>query len=648
MLSQEWFAAQEIADLELPEMPGTKRGVQEWADRHDWQREKWLGKRWRNRQARGGGVEYHYSVLPVPAQASLLHRFAEVVRDEVTEQREENARNAQWAWFDKQKDTKKKVAEERLKMVKAVQALISPRFGKSAAIELISAQNDVSRNTLRNWLDMVEGRDICDWMAYLLPRHAGRTERSEVPPEAMALLAADYLRNSKPTKQDCIRRLRDVAEDRGWELPSDATLSRRLDEISTLTRVYKREGEKALKHLAPPQQRDRSGLHAMEAVNADGHKVDVFVKWESGVIGRPMIVAFQDLYSGKIVSWKVGDSENFDVVRMAFAEMVRTYGIPGHCTLDNTRTFAGKRLTGGTANRFRFKVKDDEPMGIITGLGTQIHWALPYSGQSKPIERGFRDFAQSIAKRPEFEGAYTGNNPMAKPENYGTKAVPIDQFVAVFTRGVIEHNARLGRRGGVCDGRSFDQAFDESYARSRITKATEEQYRMLLLTSETVLTNKKDGSIKFAGNRYWSQGLIEHRGIKVQLRFDPDNLHQPVHVSRLDGTYLCEADCIEAVGFYDTAGSRVQARLRGNIKKLAKEQAVLESQMSVEELIAAQPVREAPPVPESKIVRIFHGNTVRAAVAEEDADDWAPEEMQFVANMQRAGLRLVETPDADE
>ncbi|WP_245528436.1 transposase domain-containing protein [Gluconobacter morbifer] len=45
--------------------------------------------------------------------------------------------------------------------------------------------------------------------------------------------------------------------------------------------------------------------------------------------------------------------------------------------------------TGGIPNRFRFKVKEDEPVGIMTQLGVEVHWTTPYSGQSKPIERAW-------------------------------------------------------------------------------------------------------------------------------------------------------------------------------------------------------------------------------------------------------------------
>ena len=60
------------------------------------------------------------------------------------------------------------------------------------------------------------------------------------------------------------------------------------------------------------------------------------------------MVAFQDLYSGKMVAWRVDRTENSNCVRLAFGDLVERHGIPEYCWLDNGRNFAAKWLTGGT------------------------------------------------------------------------------------------------------------------------------------------------------------------------------------------------------------------------------------------------------------------------------------------------------------
>jgi hypothetical protein len=69
---------------------------------------------------------------------------------------------------------------------------------------------------------------------------------------------------------------------------------------------------------------------------------------------------------------------------------------------------------------------------ITTLVGSEgIHWVTPYHGQAKPIERAWLDFCGRIAKHPAFAGAYTGNSPVAKPENYGSRAVKWADFERV-------------------------------------------------------------------------------------------------------------------------------------------------------------------------------------------------------------------------
>ena len=313
-------------------------------------------------------------------------------------------------------------------------------------------------------------------------------------PEAWEYFKADYLRNEAPAAERVHERLARAAAEHGWTFPSVATFVRRIKrEIPRPVQILARQGMDALKRAYPAQERDRSVFRALEAVNADGHRFDVFVKWPDGEIGRPVMVAWQDLYSGKIVAYRVDKTENTDAVRLSFGDLVEHHGIPEHAYLDNGRAWASKWMTGGMATRYRFKVKEEEPLGLLTALlgKDNVHWTTPYHGQAKPIERALRDFCESVAKHPALAGAYTGNKPDAKPENYGSRAVPIDLFLTVLVQEIAAHNARKGRRSAVCQGRSFDETFNESYARGPVKKATAEQRRLWLLAAEVSSAKNK-------------------------------------------------------------------------------------------------------------------------------------------------------------
>ncbi|MBR9766799.1 MAG: transposase, partial [Rhodobacteraceae bacterium] len=429
-----------------------------------------------------------------------------------------------------------------------------------------------SERTIWNWFGMVEGVDPADWLPRLAPRHrTGKSagQRAEAGQNFYVWLLADFLRLEAPSFRSCYRRVMRLCEHHGVSALNERTAKRWLDrEVPRVRQVYLREGERGLMKCFPPQIRDRSGLAALEGVNADCHKIDVFVTWpgyEKPI--RPQIVAFQDLYSGKILAWRVDVDPNKVAVMSAFKELLETWGIPQHCLFDNGREFANKWLTGGAPTRFRFKVREDEPLGVLSMLGVKIHWATPGHGQAKPIERAFRDLASDVAKDPRFAGAYVGHRPDAKPENYMSRAIELEDFLAVVAEGIAEHNARLGRLSETAQGRSFDQTFAESYARAPIRKATEEQLRLCLMAQKVCKLHATHGRMTLHKNGYWSDWMNELAGQEVVARFNPEDLHAGAHIYSLAGEFLGFAECQEKSEFFDLASAEAAAReRRRNIK----------------------------------------------------------------------------------
>ena len=612
--AREWFSAAELAALALPDMPATARGVQQLAERQGWAEPEREGQQWRRRKGRGGGVEFHLSLLPCTAQIKTALQFNAAETAEAAAAT--SAQGDLWARFERMPEKLRAIARTRLAALEAVETLAQNGVQRTVAMPLVAQRTGVSRASLYNWRRAVAGLRRSDWLPALAPQWSGGETSAECSAEAWAFIRADYLRPEKPSLAACYGRLKRTAEAQGWTIPSERTLARRIDALPEALVVLAREGAEALKRMYPAQQRDRSHFHALQAVNADGHKWDVFVRWpDEAKPVRPMMIAFQDLYSGKILSWRVDKSSNKEAVRLALGDMMEQWGIPDACWLDNGRDFASKWITGGTPNRYRFKVKDDEPDGILTQMGVTVHWTTPYAGQSKPIERAFRDFATETAKHPAFAGAYVGNTPLAKPENYGSKAVPLDTFLRVIGEEIAAHNARTGRRSAVCAGRSFDEAFAESYERSLIRKASPEQRRLWLLMAEAVTVSRVDGTIQLLGNRFHAMFLHEHRGLKVNVRFDPQAVADDLHVYSQAGAYLGAAPCVEAVGFDNADAAREHARARNAWRRAQRDALAAETRMGIAGVAALLPAAATPPAaPETKIVRPVFGTQGNAAL----------------------------------
>lgn len=657
-----WFTAAELAKMALPGIPSTDRAVRTRAERECWQ-----GRR---RQGRGGGTEYHIDSLPEAARAAVLLRQARASDPNprpsaspagaegapytraaapaagdpanTDPQAEEQAWvEGLWRRYRELPDNLKARARARLDAVQEVQRLIEARVKKTVAYREVALQRDVSQTSLRGWWKTVEGQRVDVWLPLLADRYVAGGKPAECHPRAWEHYKADYLRQSRPSHAACYRRLERKAAAEGWTIPEPRTLQRWIEELPEGIRILARQGNEALKRRFPSQRRDRAVFHALEAVNADGHTFDVFVRWPDGTIRRPVMLAWQDLYSGKILAWRIGESENADLVRLSLGDLVETYGLPDDAYLDNGRAFASKWLTGGMATRYRFKVKAEEPTGVLTTLGVRVHWVTPYHGQAKPIERAFRDLCEDIAKHPACEGAYTGNKPEAKPENYGSKAVPLADFLELVRTEIAHHNARPARRTQVCDGRkSFDQAFADSFAEAPIRRATAAQRDLWLLAAEGVTVRRTDGTIHLMENRYWSAAIAHHAGHKVTVRFDPQALHEGLHVYAQDGRYLGYAECFEAVGFNDAAKAREQTKARQAWTKAHREMLDAQRRMSAAEVAKGLPDAPEPETPHPSVVRPTFGRGGAAPAVQVEATAQA-EEQEDIAVRQLRGLQLI-------
>ncbi|WPY94705.1 transposase domain-containing protein [Limimaricola variabilis] len=608
--SQEWWSAAELASAGLPDLPSTKQGVALLIKRQSWLTDP---ERARRRSGRGGGWEYHWTLLPSRAQAMLLQR--EQAASPAAEPDNRPGRDEAWTWFDALPEKPKSEARRRLEVVQKVEALEAAGSTRNLAVIDAARLSGDGARTIWGWFEMIRGVRSDDRLPYLAPRHRAarrKSRRTEVDPRFGDLIKADYLRLSQPTLMSVYARCVRIAEAEGIPTVPIHTIRRWIERnVSETALVLGRKGMEALKRMRPAQERDKSALHALEAVNGDFHRFDVFVRFPAGPGGqkeeiiRPQMVAFQDVYSGRIVAWGVDRTPNSTAVQLCIGAMIERWGIPYHVVLDNGREFAAKLITGGARSRFRFRVREDDMSGLLTSLGCEIHWAKPYSGQSKPIERAFRDMCDTVAKHPAFEGAYTGNRPDAKPENYGSRAIPLDQFLAVLAEEIELHNARPDRRSEVANGRSFTEVFDESYAAAPIRKATAEQRRLWLMGAEGIRAQSRTGRVRFMGNSYWAEWMHEIAGRKIVARFDRAALWDGLHVYSMENAYLGYAPCIAKAGFFDVDDARAHARSLKEWQTARRAELAAHRKLTagdVADALAAAPKTAAQPV-EAKIIR---------------------------------------------
>lgn len=609
---KEWFSAKEISGfVDGTDFPRSKRKILARALRHGYER-----REVKSPGRTGLRFEFHIKSFPPDVQRAILLKTTKTAAKDGSTSIQNQTSLCLWNRYARVSERMKSFARARLAAVQRFESLLAAGVKKTAAIEQAAGRHGVSLWTLKSWLRVCAGVDRTDRLPALLPEYSGCTATAAVSPEAWDFFLGDYLRFERPTASACYERLMRTAAEKGWTVPSLKTLERKLHrELSPHMIILAREGSAALECRLPSQRRDHSVFAALDAVNSDGHRFDLFCKFPGGAVERPVGVFWADIFSGKILSFRVGQTENAHSILLAFGDLIERFGVPRCAFFDNSRSYASKWLTGQIPNRYRFKVKPEDPAGVMKQLGVEVHWCRPYSGRSKPIERAFRDLCEYVSRHPAFSGAYCGNRPDAKPEDYGSRAVPIEEFSRILTEEIAAHNSREGRRSAVCQGRSFDAVFDESYSQTTIRKVSESQRHLWLLAAEGLKVSQQDGSISLAGNRYHHPALARFMGRKVIARFDPDRLHESIFVFNLAGGLLAKADCIHAAGFADMAAAKEHARQRRSAIKHEKKRLAAERRMRALDVARMLPHPAEPEAPAAKAIQPLFKRT-----ADQDAE----------------------------
>ena len=634
-----WISAQQLAVLET--MPSSPQGVNKKARAGNWEKRQVQG-------IRGVGYEYAFSSLPQATQAELLLKQSAVEIDNVSEtpraRKELNyLPEVIWKPYEKATDKQKEEAKAKLAPLHKLDDLVRNNVALMMALDAVSTEYEIAKGSLKRWYYKVRSFERPDWLPLLLDKHSNKKagKEADFTEEAWEAFKSDYFRPECPQFGSCYERLKRAARENGWSIPSASSIKRKIArEVPKLVQVQLREGDHAVMQYYPSMRRTVAEIEALEWINGDGYQHNVFVRWHNGEIVRPKTWIWQDIRTRKILAYRVDLSENSDTIRLSLMDLIWKYGIPKKCTIDNTRAAANKWMTGGVKNRYRFKVKEDDVTGIIPMLGIELLWTSVQfgkgHGQAKPIERAFSHggLGELVDKHPSLAGFYAGENVYSKPDNYngGKDGVDYDTFILAIEDGIRTFNEREGRQTEICQGiYSFSQVFERDYGKAQIRKASAEQIRFLMLMSEAV-TLRKDGTFELeAGgkvnnrkNRYLASELIATAHRKVVVKFDPQDLHNKVWVYGLDGVFLAEAKCTDAVAFGDKAKGREHDKARKQMVKAVKAQAKATLTMNAQEAARYQPQFEEEVPLEPKIIELFRqdGNAVRKheAVLDDDED----------------------------
>jgi putative transposase len=476
-----------------------------------------------------------------------------------------------WDAFERSPADQKRRAQDAFEALSFFHDLVASGRTIGEAEKAVASEFGVSKATLWRYRTVTDGQPKLNWLPLLRPRYKGGRPWADFTPAAYEYIRAKFLNTSETSLAVVLEDARTVAPGKGWLIPSYHAVQYRLEKEPAWLMTVGRKGPKALEQSYPSVERDYTSLALHELWESDGRKADVVCRWPDGSIARPFIIAWREVRSRLVLGVKGYLNPSADGVLAAFGMALERAGCaPDFAKIDNGREYAAKSVSGGQANRYRFKVMPGEQPGIMTLVGTKAEWSKPGRGQDKPIESGWRFYADRCDKAPEFQGAYCGRNPVAKPEDFDReKAIPIALYEQKLAAVLEYFNMQHRHTGSGMDGRTPMEVYTTLSAENPRPPVQAAHLRLCKMGSAQIKPDKKETTYTlqipgYGRCRYWSEKIasspLEVLSRKHNVYYELEDPKRPVAI--YDGEkWLDDARLIEAIDFREQGGASSAAHV---------------------------------------------------------------------------------------
>ena len=283
---------------------------------------------------------------------------------------------------------------------------------------------------------------------------------------------------------------------------------------------------------------NEESISSGEVFVGDHGKFDIFVILPDGSLGRPWISVISDYKSRMILGYDVFyDNPNGDKIILCMKRAFEFSGIPAKLLFDNGKDYRRKDIGGGRIVRTSELVDSFRPT-ITNTLGIEMHYAIPYNSQSKPVERVFGIMREYFDKK--FPG-YCGSDGKKRPDrtrDMESKFIKLkkagedpekagfttfDSFVKLVNIYVDIHNKRAFQSGKFA-GQSPTQVWVSDAPVMRA--ATQPELAILCASSgEPGRVNRNCIRDSRSGRLYFGAWMMMYEGTgqRFFLRVDPES-----------------------------------------------------------------------------------------------------------------------------
>lgn len=389
-----------------------------------------------------------------------------------------------------------------------------------------------------------------------------------------------YLREGAPSAETSWNITLGFAKQQGINLenfPTSKTFIRRLRaEVPEQAIFMARHGDASWnKKYANYVPRDYSELNAGVCWVSDHAQIDVAVTF-NGTVCFPWVTVFRDVKTSKWLGWFLhADSPNSDHIFQAFYYGVLNFGIPEDVYLDNGKDYRCKDFAGGRTRVIKVKHKNNGG-SLIQNLGINIHFALPYNAQTKPVERDFLKIKEFLSKG--FVG-YRGGKITERPEKLkneikNEQIMQFGDFKKLFDRFIEEYLNKRPSKGKVLQGKCPDELWAEEFTKKKVI--SKDALKLFCMRTTNNVTIKRNGIFDSQLQiSYWAEWMITEKGRKVYIRRDINAYQEAWVFDAQTDEYLGKGNANQSASFLantdiEKSEYQKQVAIKNKEKKILK------------------------------------------------------------------------------